>query len=81
MDLTKNQCCMEMPSLKNTQTIETYSEVQIQRDESDTTKRDEVTIILRSRNESIDSLIKKAFKATEKTENLNSNIIKQEWIK
>jgi len=60
---------------------ETPSEVQIMRDESDMTKRNLVSISLRSETESIDSLINKAIKAVKNTESHHSKKIEPEWIK
>ena len=67
--------------MKKKSTTETPSEVQIMRDESNMTKRDVVSVSLRSETESIDSLIKKALKAVEKTESHHSNKTEQEWIR
>jgi len=66
---------------KKTLAIETPSEVQIMRDESDMTKRNLVSISLRSETESIDNLINKAIKAVKNTESPHSKKIEQEWIK
>ncbi len=60
---------------------ETPSEVQIMRDKSDMTKRNLVSISLRSETESIDNLINKAIKAVKNTESPHSKKIEQEWIK
>jgi len=69
------------PRLKRKLTTETPSEVQIMRDESDMTKRNVVSISLRTETESIDNLINKALQAVKNTESSHSKKIEQEWIK
>ncbi len=54
--------------------------VEIMRDGSGMTHRDVVAISLKSRTESVDSLIKKALKALHSTEYRTKDDARQEWI-
>jgi len=86
MELTKNQWCTEVNEMQCTKQDEKIdhvgSEVHILNDKSTMQNKNVVSIILKSKTESIDGLIKKATEAISSTKKFNEENQKVlEWIK
>jgi len=86
MESTKNQWCTEVNEMnskkQDEKTDHIGSEVHILKDKSTMQNKDVVSIILKSKTESIDGLIKKATEAISSTKKFNEeNQEVLEWIK